>query len=144
MASASCSTSSCKGAATTAACAAASPAPASCRASTNSWRRAGSRPTRRSSAELNGRAPVAAQLFFDRFRAEVTRYADGVHRLGDPAPAAAVKGLPAELASFLRSWNGVELFVDAFTIYDAAHVRREGELMVFGETGQGDRLALDA
>lgn len=82
-------------------------------------------------------------IFFERFRAEVARYADGVHRLGDPARPAALKGLPAELASFLRSFDGADLFVDALTIRDAAHVAREGELVVFGETATGDRLALD-
>ena len=82
--------------------------------------------------------------FFERFRSEVARYAEGVHRLGDPAPAGAVAGLPEELAAFLRSWNGAELFIDALSIYDAAAVARDGELVVFGATAAGDRLALDA
>lgn len=85
-----------------------------------------------------------ADSYFERFRAEVARYAEGVHRLGDPAPASAVKGLPAELASFLRSWDGGDLFVDAVSIYPASGMRREGELLLFGETATGDRLALAA
>jgi tetratricopeptide (TPR) repeat protein len=83
-----------------------------------------------------------AARFFERFRAEVARYADGVHRLGAPAPAAAVAGLPDELASFLRSWNGAELFVDAVELFPADGVVRDGDLAVFGRAGD-DRLALD-
>ncbi len=82
-------------------------------------------------------------MFFERFRAEVARYAEGVHRLGEPAPADAVRGLPPELASFLRSWDGVELFIDAVVIAPASAIEREGELVLFGETATGDRLALD-
>ena len=52
-------------------------------------------------------------VFFERFRTEIASYAEGVFRLGEPATAAQVKGLPAELAAFLRSWNGAELFIDA-------------------------------
>ena len=81
--------------------------------------------------------------FFERFRDELARYAEGVHRLGEPARAADVRGLPAELASFLRSWNGGDLFVDAFTLRAADAVERDGELLIFGETAGGDRLALD-
>jgi tetratricopeptide (TPR) repeat protein len=82
-------------------------------------------------------------MFFERFRAEVARYAEGVHRLGEPAPAAAVAGLPDELASFLRSWNGAELFIDAVELFAAEAVRREDGLVVFGRAGD-DALALDA
>lgn len=82
-------------------------------------------------------------LFFERFRSEVARYAEGVHRLGEPAPAAAVAGLPEELAAFLRSWNGADLFIDALTVHAAAAVTRDGDLVVFGVTAGGDRLALD-
>jgi tetratricopeptide (TPR) repeat protein len=82
-------------------------------------------------------------LFFDRFRGEVARYAEGVHRLGTPASASEVARLPRELGDFLRSWNGAELFVDAYTIYDAAHLVREGSLLFFGESATGDRFALD-
>ena len=82
-------------------------------------------------------------VFFERFRAEVARYADGVHQLGEPAPKTAVTGLPEELAAFLRSWNGADLFIDAVTILDATRVVKEGELVVFGATAGGDRLALD-
>ncbi|MBI4509417.1 MAG: tetratricopeptide repeat protein [Deltaproteobacteria bacterium] len=81
--------------------------------------------------------------FFERFRQEIARYAPGVHRLGSPPSAEAVKALPEELASFLRSFDGAELFIDALTIFDRAHVEREGDLLVFGETGTGDRMALD-
>jgi tetratricopeptide (TPR) repeat protein len=81
--------------------------------------------------------------FYERFRSEVARYAAGVHRLGAPARAESLAGLPDELASFLRSFDGADLFIDALTIFDAAGLTREGELLVFGATGNGDSLALD-
>jgi tetratricopeptide (TPR) repeat protein len=65
-----------------------------------------------------------------------------VHQLGEPATARQVEGLPAELAAFLRSWNGAELFVDAVVLLPAAEVTREGDLWHFGQLGGGDRLAL--
>jgi tetratricopeptide (TPR) repeat protein len=81
--------------------------------------------------------------FFERFREEIARYAEGVHQLGGPASATAVEGLPGELAAFLRSWDGAELFVDAVRVAPAAEVVREGELWIFGATAAGDRLAID-
>jgi tetratricopeptide (TPR) repeat protein len=66
-----------------------------------------------------------------------------VHRLGAPASADAVRGLPGELAAFLRSFDGAELFIDALTLFPAADVRREGDLLVFGQNANDDRLALD-
>jgi tetratricopeptide (TPR) repeat protein len=81
--------------------------------------------------------------FFERFREEVARYAEGVHRLGPPARPPDVAGLPAELAAFLRSWNGAELFIDALIVSEAAEIEREGELVIFGRTATGDRLAID-
>src|SRR5688572_25761655 len=81
---------------------------------------------------------------FERFREEIGRYADGVHGLGPPAPPDEVAGLPEELASFLRSWNGAELFIDAVTILPARSIAKDGEWLVFGGTAHDDRLALDA
>lgn len=81
--------------------------------------------------------------FYERFRTEIARYADGVHRLGPPARPEAVAGLPAELASFLRSFDGADLFIDAVTLHDAAGLRRDGRLLVIGATQDGDTLALD-
>jgi hypothetical protein len=66
-----------------------------------------------------------------------------VHELGAPAPASALTGLPDELAAFLRSWNGVTLFIDALTIHPADALERDGERLYFGVTATGDRLALD-
>jgi tetratricopeptide (TPR) repeat protein len=82
-------------------------------------------------------------IFYERFRAELARYAEGVHNLGEPARADALLGLPDELGSFLRSWDGAELFIDAVTILPVAGITREEDLVVFGATGAGDRLALD-
>ena len=88
-------------------------------------------------------APTSRERWFERFREEVARYADGVHLLGPPAEEAALAGLPAELAAFLRSWDGADLFVDAVTIASARALAREDDLLVFGHTASGDRLALD-
>lgn len=82
-------------------------------------------------------------VFYERFRAELARYAEGVHHLGEPAASAVVRGLPAQLAAFLRSWNGAELFVDAVVVRPAAEVIKDGDLWIFGATANGDRLALD-
>lgn len=82
-------------------------------------------------------------IFFERFRAETARYAEGVHRLGEPASPTEVEGIPAGLASFLRSWNGAELFIDAITLHSAGELERDGDLWVFGRFATGDRLALD-
>jgi tetratricopeptide (TPR) repeat protein len=82
-------------------------------------------------------------VFFERLRAEIAKYAEGVHHLGGPAPASALAKLPSELASFYRSWNGAELFIDAVNVWPVQSVWREDELLVFGETSTGDRLALD-
>jgi hypothetical protein len=82
--------------------------------------------------------------FFERFREEITRYADGVHRLGAPAPEQLAAACPdAELGDFLRSWNGAELFVDAWRILPAAEHVEDGGFLWFGETGLGDRLGID-
>lgn len=56
--------------------------------------------------------------FFDRFRVELGKYADGVHDLGDPVDAATLRGksLPPQLGDFYRSWNGVRLFADTIVV----------------------------
>jgi tetratricopeptide (TPR) repeat protein len=81
--------------------------------------------------------------FFERFRDEVGRYAEGVHRLGEPAGAAAVAGLPVELAAFLRSWNGADLFIDALAIVPAGSIERDEGVTWFARTANGDRMGLD-
>ena len=56
--------------------------------------------------------------FFDRFRAALARYADGVHVVGDPADEAALaavearlgRALPPPLRDFLLQWDGAVLF----------------------------------
>ena len=91
-----------------------------------------------------GGASGGARVFFDRFREAVAGYAEGVHRLGAPAPAAAIaKVADAELRDFLASWNGAELFIDAYTIYPAGDEAATDEGVTwFGETSLGDRLGL--
>lgn len=81
-------------------------------------------------------------MFFDKFRADVRRYADGVHELGDPAPAPALKTLPAPLRDFYRSWNGMRLFTDSVALEPIERVAREGALWRVGEAF-GAPLAVD-
>jgi hypothetical protein len=86
-----------------------------------------------------------ARAFFDRFREEVAGYAEGVHRLGDPAPGAALARVEDdELRDFLASWNGAMLFIDAYTIFAAEELQPDAEsgTLWFGETSLGDRLGL--
>jgi hypothetical protein len=56
--------------------------------------------------------------FFDRFRVELGKYADGVHDLGEPVDEARLRGktLPGQLADFYRSWDGARLFADTIVI----------------------------
>ena len=66
-----------------------------------------------------------------------------MHRLNAPATAAEVRGLPTELASFLRSWNGGVLFVEAYVLRSAAELETRDKMLIFGETETGDLLAID-
>src|SRR5205814_2970210 len=62
-------------------------------------------------------------MFFDRFRAELARYAEGVHQLGDPTPQAELgPAWPAALQDLYRSWNGMRLFHDSLVLYPSALV----------------------
>jgi len=80
-------------------------------------------------------------LFFDTFRAEVRRYADGVHELGAPvekrALAAAAerlgRKLPPALADFYQSWNGARLFADSFVIRPLEAIAVEDDALAVGE-----------
>src|SRR6185369_17510699 len=109
-------------------------------------------------------------LFFERFREAAARLPAGLIRPGPPAPAAelargeAARPLPAEYASFLRSFDGADLFHEAIVIAGVgpAAVRRLDDLnadaspeslsppggervrvrgsLIFAETAAGDRL----
>jgi hypothetical protein len=89
---------------------------------------------------------------FDRFRAEVGRYAEGVHLLEPPAATEAVAAaeralglpLPEAYRSFLlQCSNGAFLFHDDYTLFGVGperdgpqRVQRHGELVWFG-VGEG-------
>jgi tetratricopeptide (TPR) repeat protein len=79
--------------------------------------------------------------YFERFREELTRYAEGVHRLGTPADPAAIAGLPEEYRNFLRSWDGADLFHEDMHIRSAAECAREAGELVFAEDAAGSRFA---
>jgi len=67
--------------------------------------------------------------FFDRFRAELGKYEEGVHDVGDPVDdkRLAARVLPPGLADFYRSWDGARLFADTIVI-----ARYEGARSVDG------------
>jgi tetratricopeptide (TPR) repeat protein len=79
--------------------------------------------------------------YFERFREELARYAEGVHRLGAPAEAEAVAAFPDEYRDFLRSWNGADLFHEDVHIRAAAEAEREGDELVFAEDASGSTFA---
>jgi tetratricopeptide (TPR) repeat protein len=106
-------------------------------------------------------------MFFERFREAVARLPDGLIRPAPPATAEALAravarlgaALPADYASFLRSFDGADLFHEAIVIAgvgeaapcallalnedresNAASGRRA---LVFAEAVAGDRFALD-
>jgi len=74
-------------------------------------------------------------IFFDRFRAAVSRYAEGVHELGDPASKAARKAaaerlgrpLPAGFDDLYTSWDGLRLFTDSFVLESLSRLAVEDE-----------------
>ena len=82
--------------------------------------------------------------YFERFREEIARYAEGVHRLGEPADPAALGELPPEYADFLRSWDGADLFHEDVHIRSASEAEREGGEVVFAEDVSGSTFALGA
>jgi tetratricopeptide (TPR) repeat protein len=63
-------------------------------------------------------------LFFERFRADVRRYADGVHELGAPVEDPVLARLPAALRELYRSWDGMRLFTDSIVLEPAARIAR--------------------
>jgi len=79
-------------------------------------------------------------MFFDRFRRELQKYADGVHVVEEPASKRAIAEaearlggkLPAGLASLYQSWDGVRLFVETIEVVPVAQLERAGELLRVG------------
>jgi tetratricopeptide (TPR) repeat protein len=105
-------------------------------------------------------------MFFEKFREATARLPDGLIRPAPPASPAALKdaearlgaALPAEYASFLRSFDGVDLFHEAIVVAgvgaaapralielneDRDHEDRDRLLLVFAEAVAGDQFALD-
>jgi tetratricopeptide (TPR) repeat protein len=101
-------------------------------------------------------------MFFETFREATARLPDGLIRPAPPAPAAALaraeaslgRALPAEYASFLRSFDGADLFHEAVVIAGVGPAaplalltlnegREAGRQLVFAEALAGDGFALD-
>ena len=86
--------------------------------------------------------------FFERFRAELKRYAEGVHELGPPAGAAVIaraesridRSLPEPFRELLVQWNGALLFHDEVQIFGVSGARPELDrlALVDGETVFGE------
>jgi hypothetical protein len=74
--------------------------------------------------------------FFERFRVELRKYAEGVHDVGEPAPPTP-PSLPGELREFYRSWNGARLFADTIVIVPATQVTTAPNGWSFGEWPEG-------
>jgi tetratricopeptide (TPR) repeat protein len=108
------------------------------------------------------RRPAAREAgFFDRFRSTIARLPAGLIRTRPPAAPEDIaraeaklgRALPATYASFLRSFDGADLFHETVVVAGVGHAAprpltaltqdRPGEL-VFAEALWGDRYALDA
>jgi tetratricopeptide (TPR) repeat protein len=104
-------------------------------------------------------------MFFERFREATARLPDGLIRPGPPASASAIAAaearlggaLPAAYASFLRSFDGADLFHESIVIAGVGEAAPRSLLalnapaagdaaraLVFGEAVAGDRFLLDA
>jgi tetratricopeptide (TPR) repeat protein len=99
--------------------------------------------------------------FFDRFRAAAARLPAGLIRVMPPAEPEAIArveralgaALPAEYASFLRSFDGADLFHEAILIagvgpaapraLDEMNPTGPAPLLAFADGAAGDRFALD-
>lgn len=83
--------------------------------------------------------------FFERFRQDLGRYADGVHQLGAPAPepelaateARLGRALPPAYRQLLASYNGLSLFHDTVTLQPAAELRPSAIGLEVGEAPEG-------
>ncbi|HEY2729889.1 MAG TPA: SMI1/KNR4 family protein, partial [Polyangia bacterium] len=106
-------------------------------------------------------------MFFERFREAVARLPDGLIRPAPPAAAEAIAraeaglgALPPDYASFLRSFDGADLFHEAIVIAGVGEAAPRALLalnedrqepngpsgrraLVFAEAVAGDRFALD-
>ena len=96
--------------------------------------------------------------FFDRFRTELGRYAEGVHPLEPPAALPAIasaerrlgRAFPSSFRDFLGQWNGGYLFHDDYALFGVAGAARDldrleatPDLLLVG-TGPVGPFGLDA
>ena len=89
-------------------------------------------------------------MFFERFRTDVRRYADGVHELGDAATPPAIaeaerrleRTFTGEWRELYRCFDGLRLFTDSFVIEPLERLAVEDGLVRLGEA-LGAPLFLD-
>jgi tetratricopeptide (TPR) repeat protein len=97
--------------------------------------------------------------YFERFREALAGYAEGVHRLGEPASEQAIARAAEELGravpevhlDFLRSWDGVELFHEELVIHGTSILveRNRGEAerapadLLIAQSSAGDRYFIE-
>jgi tetratricopeptide (TPR) repeat protein len=87
----------------------------------------------------HGPAEIADAV--ERLRAALDQYAEGVHRLGEPATALDAD-LPPELTAVYRAFDGADLFHEALTLHPSTSWKMDGGRVRVGEMG-GDALWVD-
>jgi tetratricopeptide (TPR) repeat protein len=91
-------------------------------------------------------------MFFERFREATARLPDGLIRPAPPASAEAIAAaearlghaLPDELASFLRSFDGADLFHEAIVIAGVGRAAPRSLLDMNGQDGPGELIFAEA
>lgn len=81
-------------------------------------------------------------IFWDKLRADIGRYAEGVHELGAPAKKLPPE-LPPELKELYRLFDGLRLFTESFVIVPSSELAPQGGKLRLGEA-LGAPLLIDA
>jgi tetratricopeptide (TPR) repeat protein len=80
-------------------------------------------------------------IFWEKLRADIARYAEGVHEVGAPAKKLPSE-LPKDLAELYRSFDGLRLFTDSFVIVPSSEITADDRFRI-GEA-LGAPLEMDA
>jgi tetratricopeptide (TPR) repeat protein len=90
-------------------------------------------------AKRGERAIASAQASLAWIAGELERYADGVHRLGEPAYMLDT-ALPVALAETYRNWDGFELFHESIVVKESRTLRESDDGWLVGEVDGDDLL----